>query len=204
LATRAGSEARKWLLDAALRIEPSQRENRLSEIFATVLSLDNGLASNLFAHHRIQLKLPSQEPVSFKVRTQRMLDEKSQRSIDLEIVADSGGKEVARLWCECKVKAREGVKQLDDQFVALKKSKPRRSRLVAVVRTHADRKKIEDRKDGRPDGFKVGIITWSEVAALVAGRGGELAKSGWQEKATAPRASQVVGSGVTPARRRRS
>jgi hypothetical protein len=120
-----------------------------------------------------------------------MLDEESQRSIDLEIAADSGGKEVARLWCECKVKAREGIKQLDDQFVALKKAKPRRSRLVAVVRTHADRKKIEARKDGRPDGFKVAIITWSEVAALVARRGGELAKSGWQEKATAPRAPAV-------------
>jgi hypothetical protein len=140
-------------------------------------------------HDRVKCPLPG-GPVSFTVRTQKRLPD-SEKSIDLELLATSGGIPIARLWSENKWVSQEGKKrdgsQLGDQYKGLRAAKPKcPGKLIAIVQDGEERSRIENPPPGvrRPRGFKVGVLTWREVAELaqrIGSRGGD----NWRERAHA-------------------
>lgn len=143
--------ARKELLDAALSYSNS-RENRLTELFATVLDYHDGLARALF--ERADVELPDDE-LRFELFTQRAVAEGARP--DMVVLAFRRSTLVAQLWCEHKVDGGAFRDlQLEDYRDALAKERAP-GRLVGIV---------ADIESDKSEGDDWSMLSWQEVAEL--------------------------------------
>jgi hypothetical protein len=141
--------ARQELLDSALTYFDGS-ENRLTEVFATVLEAHEGFAKALF--DRVGVELP--DAVRFKAFTQRAVAEGARP--DMVLLALQGQHLVAQLWSEHKISG-GGFRdlQLEDYRDALAKERSQ-TRLLGIVAG----------VDSGPEGLDWGLLTWQEVAEL--------------------------------------
>jgi len=167
--------ARQELLDSALTYFDGS-ENRLTEVFATVLEVHEGFARALF--DRVGIDLP--DDVRFKASTQKAVAEGARP--DMVLLALQGQHLVAQLWSEHKIDG-GGFRdmQLEDYRDALARERSQ-SRLLGIV---AD---VESGSDG-PDWR---MLTWQEVAELANSVGAKWAANGaardWRASALEPTA----------------
>lgn len=167
--------ARRELLDAALTYFDGS-ENRLTEVFATVLEAHGGFARALF--DRVGIELP--DGVRFEAYTQKTVAEGCRP--DMALLAFQDRHLVAQLWSEHKIDG-GGFRdmQLEDYRDALARE-PSQHRLVGIV---ADLESGSGGPDWR-------ILRWQEVAELANSVGIESAADGvasdWRKSALGPAA----------------
>lgn len=169
------SRAREEFLAAALTYFDGS-ENRLTEIFATVLTVHEGFARALF--RRADIDLP--DDVRFEAFTQKAVAEGARP--DMVVRARQGSCLIAQLWSEHKV-AGGGFRdmQLDDYRDALAKERCE-GRLLGIV---------SEPRSGSEGAWR--MLTWQEVAELANSVGAEWgATSGagrdWRRSALEPTA----------------
>jgi len=91
------------------------------------------------------------------------------------------------VWVENKLYAREGPRQLEDQWRALRAEKPILSaqHLVAIVLTRDDVAKSQ-RKARVPAGFDVRVLRWLEIKDLVIAAGADAGGQYWCDLPSTP------------------
>jgi hypothetical protein len=159
--------ARSSLLHAAAK---SGAEDRLTELFATVLAAHRELAVALFTE--VGLAVGER----FRVSTQVSVAPGERPDMVLEALGRNGAV-VARLWSEHKVDARFGDRQRERYLAALR-ARDGPGKLIFVVR---------DVPTAREDGDWRGF-TWQEVAELVDRVGRDWGGPGWRVRAADPEA----------------
>jgi hypothetical protein len=138
--------ARKSLLDAATS---RGKEDRLTEVFATVLDVHDELASALF----IEVDLPLGE--RFQVLTQVTVVPGSRPDMTIHSLARNGAV-VSRLWSEHKLEAGFGLRQRERYLAALRELEGQ-GELIFIV---------TDAPTAREEGDWRGF-TWQEIGELV-------------------------------------
>jgi hypothetical protein len=156
---------RKSLLDAA---SSHGKEDRLTELLATVLDSHHELAAALFE----ELHLPVGE--RFAVLTQERVTRASRPDM-LVHALDRGGSVVARVWSEHKLGSGFGDLQRERYLEALREL-PGEGELIFIVRDGPT-----SREEGDWRGF-----TWQEVAELIDRVGRQWGQRGWRTAALAP------------------
>jgi hypothetical protein len=157
--------SRESLLHAASK---NGREDRLTEVFATVLDACDDLAAALF----VEVELPVGE--RFRVFTQVTVSPGERP----DMIAESlqiGGATVSRIWSEHKVGSGFGDMQRERYLERLRKL-PGEGELIFIV---ADAPTSREGGDWR--GF-----TWQEIGELAEGVGHTWGGRGWREKAVQP------------------
>lgn len=170
--------AREELLDSAVS-NSNSRENRLTEVFASVLDCHDALARALFG--RAGVELPDGE-LRFEVFTQRAVAPGARP--DMVVLAFRGATLAAQLWSEHKVGGGAFRDlQLEDYHGALAKERAP-GRLVGIV---------ADVESDTTAGADWSLLTWQEVAELANGIGRAWGKGGgahrdWRTAALDPTA----------------
>ncbi len=157
------------LLGALLKY-PEGFENRLTELFATVLGAHSEFARLLFA--RAGIGLPKRGVVC-ETHTQRRVG--PGRIPDMVVNATVKGSLRAQLWSEHKTGSGFGDMQLEKYLDSLRTTETVDKALIAIV---AER----DSKQDQPEWT---LLTWQEVAELANRAGGE---PGWRAAALHPEA----------------
>ena len=159
--------SRESLLDAA---STQGREDRLTEVFATVVDACDELAAALFA----EVGLPVGE--RFQVFTQERVTP-GERPDMLIHTLDRGGAEIAHIWSEHKVGAGFGDMQRE-RYLAAMRSLPGPGELIFVV---AEAPAAREAGDWRG-------LTWQEIGELSESVGRAWGDREWRKKALAPSA----------------
>jgi hypothetical protein len=172
------ARAREELLDAA-QSNTNSRENRLTEVFATVLEYHDGLARALFKGARVDLPDGN---LRFEVFTQRAVAPGAR--VDMVLLAYRGPRLGAQLWFEHKVGGGAFRDlQLEDYRDALAAERAP-GRLVGIV---------AEIESDTSTGADWSLLTWQEVAELANHIGREWGKSNgvdrdWRTSALEPTA----------------
>jgi hypothetical protein len=165
--SNTGTRAMTAVRQAAARVNVKQQENRLTAVLAVTLAGNEQLTRALMQKCGVRLR---GDGVTFDVRPQARIrpGTATRRTTDIAITALRGSRSVGRLWCEAKQYAREGPRQLDDQFAALCAQAPAsgNGRLLAIVLRDNDGEKIKA-ADRESLAFKVCVMTWLDVKDLV-------------------------------------
>ncbi len=161
------ARSREVLLDAAFT---HGEEDRLTEIFATVLDSCDELAAALFQ----AVGLPVGE--RFKVFTQVRVTT-GERPDMLVHSLDRGGAEVSHIWSEHKVGSGFGDMQRERYLTAMRALQGQ-GELIFIVKDAPT-----SREEGDWRGF-----TWQEIGELAESVGRAWGRRDWREKATKPTA----------------
>lgn len=155
------------LLDAA---HANGQEDRLTEVFATVLDACDELAASLFE----AVDLPVGE--RFQVFTQMRVTV-GERPDMLVHSLDRGGAKVSHIWSEHKVGSGFGDMQLERYLTAMR-ALPGQGELIFIVKDAPT-----SREEGDWRGF-----TWQEIGELAESVGRAWGGRDWRDKATEPTA----------------
>ena len=182
-----GRQANTVLRQAAARFEEHRQEDRLTAVFAATLQRNEQLVQALMRKCGVRLR---SDGLSFDVCPQAAIRHgtRASRTTDIAITALRGSMPVGRLWCEGKLYAPEGRRQLDDQFAALSERTPAtgNGRLVAIVLRDEDEETIRAAERQSPT-FKIRVITWLDVKDLVNEVGASALGADWLDRPVRPR-----------------
>jgi hypothetical protein len=185
--TTYGRQASTVLRRAAARFGEHRQEDRLTAVFAATLQRNEQLTQALMKKCGVRLR---SDGLTFDVSPQAPIrhDTRASRTTDIAITALRGSTPVGRLWCEGKLYAPEGPRQLDDQFAALSEQTPAtgNGRLVAIVLGDEDEEKIKAAQRHSP-AFKIRVITWLDVKDLVNEVGASALGADWLDRPVGPR-----------------
>lgn len=170
--------SRREVLDAVLSNEKSP-ENRLTELFATILSTHRGYARRLF--DRVGIRLP-EENVRFEVFTQRLVAPGCRP--DMVVSAYVGNEIRGQLWSEHKTASDFRDLQLEDYLGALNELRARervrqsdsfQASLISIVNNPSEE-----------ESEHWVALTWQDVAELANQGGFAWEGKRWREAAREP------------------
>jgi hypothetical protein len=163
------AKASRLLLEAQSRYKP-RFADRLTELFATTLQLDEQLAAAFLGD--VGVGHPGSYDVATQYRTQ------VGTRVDMRIRALQGQATEAEIWCEHKLDTELSRRQLDYPAL-LQETGARSTKMVAIA---ADHLKL-------PDEWIT--LTWGQIASMVDGVGATRGGRDWRTRAQATGASGV-------------